>query len=101
LELAGAGEAAPVERRAPALLERGALEAFAHRVVVRGSGRGPVVADVLGGDRRGEGPGDVLGAVEFLTVVKGWWACSCCGWDERCLGALGSRHSTNIRLARS
>ena len=45
-ELAEAIEASPVERGTPAFLERGALEPFAHRVVVRGTGRGPVMRDL-------------------------------------------------------
>ena len=40
LELADAGEAAAVERGAPALLQDGAVEAFAHGVVVRATGAG-------------------------------------------------------------
>jgi hypothetical protein len=35
LKLADRGEAASVERRSPALLQGGAVEAFAHGVVVR------------------------------------------------------------------
>src|SRR5690606_9734541 len=63
LELAGAGEPAPVERGAPALLQSGPVEAFAHGVVVRGAGRDPHVGEALGGDGGAEGAGVVLGSV--------------------------------------
>ena len=49
LELADGGEPSAVEGRAPAFLEGGALEPFAHGVVVRGSGRDPVVGQAQGG----------------------------------------------------
>src|SRR5690606_22360738 len=63
LELAGAGEAATVEGGPPALLEDGAVEPFAHRVVVRRPGWDPVVIEALGGDGGGERVGLVLGPV--------------------------------------
>ena len=63
LELADAGEAPTVERGTPALLERGALESFAHRVVVRGTGWDPLVGEFFGCERVGERSGDVFGTV--------------------------------------
>src|SRR3954464_1827649 len=50
LELAGAGEAAAVERGAPALLEGGAVEACAHGVVVRAAGWDRLVTDPAAGE---------------------------------------------------
>ncbi len=55
LELADGGEAAPVEGRAPALLEDGLVEALAHRAVVWRTGRDPMVPELLGDQGRDEG----------------------------------------------
>lgn len=63
LELTWAGEPTPVERRSPALLEGGALEALAHGVVVGRARRAAVVDQSLGRHRGCEGPGQVLGPV--------------------------------------
>ena len=73
LELADAGEAAPVERGSPALLQSGALEAFADGVVVGRAGRDATVADAAVLKVAGEGASGELGAVEFLTGVKSGW----------------------------
>src|SRR5690606_22865824 len=59
LELAGAGEVPAVERGAPALLQGGALEAFADRVVVRrttGSTTAPTRGWMCNLNPRTEGP---------------------------------------------
>src|SRR6266536_4328027 len=63
LEVADRAEPAAMERGAPALLEGGALEAFTHGVVVRGSWRDAVMCQAFGGQSGGEGSGDVFGAV--------------------------------------
>ena len=63
-------ERSAMERWSPAFFEHGAVEAFAHRVVVRAARRGPVVADLPSGERVGEPGGDPFGTVEFLTPVK-------------------------------
>ena len=61
-ELAEAVEASSVERGSPAFLQGGALESFAHRVVVRGPGWGPVMGDRAGLEMGVEGVAE-LGAV--------------------------------------
>jgi len=93
LELGGqvgqASEVLAVEGRPVELLEGGALEALADRVVVGRARRDAMVVDAevlqVAGDRlAGE-----LGAVEFLMVVKapGWGQAG--WWDGRHRGALG------------
>jgi hypothetical protein len=69
-ELADGAEVATVKSGAPALLEHGALEPLADRVVVGRAGRDPHVAQSLGGQGVDEGAGYVLGTVEFLSDVK-------------------------------
>lgn len=61
LELADGAEPATVERWSPAFLQGGALEAFAHRVVVGAAGRDPVVDDAELGEVVTEPEGDVFG----------------------------------------
>src|SRR4029079_11564732 len=63
LQLADAGEAATVEGGPPAFLQGGSLEAFAHRVVVRGTRRDPMVLEAAGGEVGAEPAGDPLGSV--------------------------------------
>src|SRR4051812_41785585 len=63
LELTDAGEAASVERGAPAFLEGGALEPFAHGVVVGRPGWDPLVVEALGDEGGAERAGGVFGAV--------------------------------------
>jgi hypothetical protein len=53
-----------MESRAPALLEHGALKAFADRVVVGRAGRDSLVPEPLGRQGFDEGAGHILGAVE-------------------------------------
>ena len=63
LELADRGEVTTMKGRAPALLGHGALEPFADRIVVGGSGRDAVVPQPLGGQRVDEGSGYVFAAL--------------------------------------
>ena len=63
-ELGETVESASVECGSPAFLQRGALEAFTDRVVVRGSGWGPMVGDAQLGEsgvERGAELGSVVG----------------------------------------
>ncbi len=70
VEVAESLEALAVERRAVELLEGTALEALAHRIVIRGPGRDAVMDELEVGYVVLEDPPRELGAVEFLTVVK-------------------------------
>src|SRR5215207_2981994 len=63
LQLGDGTEAAAVERRSPALLEGGAVEAFAHGVVVRRPRWDADVADLTQCEAGREPGGDVLGPV--------------------------------------
>jgi hypothetical protein len=63
LELADGAEPATVERGSPAFLQGGALEAFAHRVVVRAAGRDPMMHETELGEVVTEPQGDVFGTV--------------------------------------
>jgi hypothetical protein len=73
VEVGQASEVLAVERRPVELLERGALEAFADRVVVGRPGRDAMVADAAVLKVAGEAVAGELGAVEFLTGVKPGW----------------------------
>jgi hypothetical protein len=68
-----ASEVLAVERRSVELLERGALEAFADRVVVGRPGRDAMLADTEVLKVAGERLASELRAVEFLTGVKSGW----------------------------
>jgi hypothetical protein len=74
VEISQASEVLAVEGQPVELLERGALEAFADRVVVGRPGRDAMLADAEMLKVAGERLAGELGAVEFLTVVKvvGW-----------------------------
>ena len=63
LELGDGAEPAAMEGRAPALLQGGAVEALAHRVVVGRAGWDAVVVKALERQRGPEAAGDVLGPV--------------------------------------
>src|SRR5690606_19709164 len=63
LQLADAGEAATVERRPPALLQRGAVEAFTDRVVVRRARWDAVMLEPAGGQVGPKARSDPLGSV--------------------------------------
>ena len=74
LELADRGEVPAMKGRTPALLEHGAMEALADRVVVGRTGRDPLVTQSFGRQRLDEGSGRfVFGAIEFLRDVKRLW----------------------------
>ena len=70
LELADRGEVAAMEGGSPALLEHGALEPFADRVVVGRAGRDAMVPESLGRQGLDEGAGLIFRTVEFLRDVK-------------------------------
>jgi hypothetical protein len=63
-ELADGEKVPAVKGRPPALLEHGALEPFAHGVVVGGTSRDAHVSQPLGRQGVDEGAGFVLGTVE-------------------------------------
>jgi hypothetical protein len=70
LELADRGEVTTMKGRTPALLEHGALEPLADRVVVGRTGRDAVLPESLGRQGLDEGAGHVFRTVEFLRDVK-------------------------------
>jgi hypothetical protein len=89
VEVGQTSEALAVERRPAELLEGGALEAFADRVVIGRARRDAMLADAKLLEVAGEGLAGEDLAVEFLMVVK---ACSwgqAGRWDGRHRGALG------------
>ena len=63
LKLADRGEVTAVEGRAPALLEDGLVESFAHGVVVGGAGWDPLVSQPLGHQVGPKVAGHILGPV--------------------------------------
>src|ERR1019366_10375119 len=63
LKLADRGEVTAVEGRAPALLEDGLVESFAHGVVVLGAGWDPLVSQPLGHAVGPKVAGHILGTV--------------------------------------
>jgi hypothetical protein len=73
VEVGQASEVLAVEGWPVELLERGALEAFADRVVIGRPGRDAVLADAELLEVAGERRAGELRAVEFLTGVKPGW----------------------------